>query len=245
MAPTNDQWTEQSFDDACRRVRPALSRWVRRRVRNDDHCEEVLQKVFFALAKNRASFRPESMDAYALRAAANAIKNYYQRDLPKWTSRISLEDWAERFEVQRQGGEPCLDQGIGHGDFAMELFGEMKACCSPVECSVVKLFYEGLGLDEVARSINMNPVTVRSHFKRAREKLFQHLWMHAPDLLGGQDRVLAALRKMESDGGLSAQEATAVREHTGGAALIRGALLKVAPFLGAVFVAFFGLGGRS
>lgn len=238
-------WSEQVLDDACRRVRPTLTRWVRRRVRSDDHCEEVVQKVFYALAKNQTNFGPESMEAYAMRAAANAVKNYYERDLPRWSSRISLENWAENYVVQRQGGEPCPDQGIGMRDLAVRLFDEMKTCCSPIERSVAMLFFQGSSFDEISKDINMNAVTVRSHFKRAREKLLQHLWLNSPDLLGGQDQVLTVLNTLVLKGELSDHEAEAVRERKGGASTLRAALLKVATHLTALLFFVPGMGGRS
>ncbi len=134
-------WATGSFDDSCQRIRPILTRWIRKRVRNDDHCEEVIQRVFDALSKNQLNFGPETMDAYALRAAANAVKNYYERDLPRWSNRVSLEDWAENYDLHRQGGEPCPDQGIGMRDLAVRLFEEMKVCCSPTERGVALLFF--------------------------------------------------------------------------------------------------------
>ncbi|MBI5706450.1 MAG: sigma-70 family RNA polymerase sigma factor [Armatimonadetes bacterium] len=238
-------WSEQQFDDACRRVRPTLIRWVRRRVRCDDHCDEVVQRVFYALAKNRDNFGPASMEAYAMRASANAVKNYYERDLPRWSSRISLENWAEDYGVQRQSGEPCPDQGIGMRDLAVKMFDEMKTCCSPIERSIAMLFFQGASFDEISKDIHMNAVTVRSHFKRAREKLLQHLWLNSPDLLGGQDQVLAVLDTLVLRGELSDHEAEAVRERKGGALRLRAALLKVATHLTALLFALPLMGGRS
>jgi len=185
------------------------------------------------------------MEAYAMRASANAVKNYYERDIPRWSSKVSLEEWAENYDLHRGGANPCPDQGIGMRDLAVKLFEEMKSCCSPIECSVALLFFRGCAFDEIARDINMNPVTVRSHFKRAREKLLHHLWLNAPDLLGGQEQVLAVLQKLEASGEITSFEAEAVRERAGGASILRGALLKVASHLTALNLVFPGLGGWS
>lgn len=234
-----------ALDDLVIRIRPTIERYVSKRVRNPDHCEEIVSRVFEALARSWPSFRGECpADAYVVRIAANALKNYYERDLAKLKRSISLDVWCEEFCLQQSTHVAGPDVEIIRRDEVESLLKEMKRICSPIECAVVGLVYQGHTMDEIATLLALNSATVRSHFLRGRERLLAHLLVEAPDLLGGLDAVHAAVRRLESSSGagLTKQEVEAVLLRNGSIGTLRKAMLKLAPYLGILAVFTLGVG---
>jgi RNA polymerase sigma factor (sigma-70 family) len=235
-----------SLDALSIRIRPVIERYVAKRVRNLDHRDEIVSRVFEALTRAWPNFRGECPpDAYVVRIAANALKNYYERDLARSSRQISLDVWCEEFCLQQSSAAPGPDVEVEQREEVEGLIREMKKVCSPIECSVVELVYQGHTMDEIANLLALNAATVRSHFLRGRERLLAHLLLEAPDLLGGMDAVHAAVRRLETGGGseLSKEEAEAVLLRKGSAGTLRKAMLKLAPYLGVV--AWFAIGVRS
>src|SRR5579862_5056531 len=92
---------DDKLDRFVRQVRPSIERYVAKRVRNRDHVEEIVSRVFEALVRTWGSFRGECpSEAYAILIASNALKNYYSRDLQKSSRQISLDDWVESYTLQ-------------------------------------------------------------------------------------------------------------------------------------------------
>jgi len=227
-----------SLDALAIRMRPVIEGYVAKRVRNEDHKDEIVSRVFEALTRSWPTFRGDCPpDAFALRIAANALKNYYERDLVRMSRQISLDVWCEEFCLQQNTAVPGPDVEVEQRAEVEGLIKEMKRVCSPIECAVVELVYQGNTMDEIATLLALNSATVRSHFLRGRERLLAHLLVEAPDLLGGMDAVHAAVRRLETGAGseLSKEEAEAILLRKGSAGTLRKAMLKVAPYLG-VFI---------
>jgi RNA polymerase sigma factor (sigma-70 family) len=232
-----------SLDDLVVRMRPTVERYIAKRVRNQDHADEIVSRVFEALARSWDSFRGDCpADAYVIRIAANALKNYYERDLAKLRRSISLDVWCEEFCLQQTSQVPGPDLQVYQRDEVESLLREMQKACSPIECAVVELVYQGNTMDEIATLLALNSATVRSHFLRGRERLLAHLLIEAPDLLGGLDAVHAAVRRLEASAssGLTKQEAEAILLRNGSIGTLRKAMLKLAPYLGAIVWLAFG-----
>ena len=240
------------LEDVAIEVRPLVERYVAKRVRNPDHQEEIVSRVFEALARSWSNFRHDCpASAFVVRIAANAIKNYYERDLAKFSRQISLDVWCEEFCLQQNASVTGPDQEVHMRDEVQSLLGEMQKACSEVECAVVGLLYQGYTMDEISTLLGLQASTVRSHVLRGRERLLAHLLIEAPDLLGGAEAVEAAVRRLETGTGatLSKDEAEAVRSRKGPVTLLRKAMLKLAPYLGTViamgsWVFLFLRGGR-
>ena len=236
----NSVWetrTAVSLDDLAIRIRPTIERYVGKRVRNVDHRDEIVSRVFEALTRSWPSFRGECPpDAYVVRIASNALKNYYERDLARHSRQISLDIWCEEFCLQQNTASPGPDVEVHQRDEAEGLIREMQKVCSPIECAVVELVYQGNTMDEIATLLALNAATVRSHFLRGRERLLAHLLVEAPDYLGGMDAVRGAIRRLETGAGtdLSKEEAEAVLLRKGPAVTLRKAMLKLAPYLGVI-----------
>ena len=219
------------------RIRPSITGYVSNRVRNRDHQEEIVSRVFEALARSWSSFRGDCpADAFAIRIAANAVKNYYERDLAKQSRQISLDIWCEEFCLQHTAGVSGPHLEVHLRDEVDSLLKEMQKACSEIECAVVELVYQGNTMDEIGSLLDLKAATVRSHFLRGRERLLAHLLVEAPDLLGGLDAVTAAVKRLETDPGeaLSREEAEAIRLRKGPATVLRKAMLKLAPYLGVI-----------
>jgi RNA polymerase sigma factor (sigma-70 family) len=226
---------EPNLDNFAIRIRPTVEKYVARRVRNKDHAEEIVSRVFEALARSWSTFRGDCPpDAYVIRIAANALKNYYERDLARQSRQISLDVWCEEFCLQQQTSAPGPDFEVHQRDEVESLIREMQKVCTPVECAVVELIYQGHTMDEIATLLALNSATVRSHFLRGRERLLAHLLLEAPDLLGGIDAIFAAVRRLETSAGsaLTKEEADAILLRKGPIGVLRKAMLKLAPYLG-------------
>jgi len=118
-------------------------------------------------------------------------------------------------------------------DWVDDLLAEMNRCCSPVECGVIGMYYQGHTFDQISTLIGMNAATVRGHFLRGRRKLLVQMLLTAPHLLGGEDAIENAVGKVQQaqPGLLSEAELTALRTRQGAAELLRGAMIKLAPHL--------------
>jgi RNA polymerase sigma factor (sigma-70 family) len=239
-----DSKPDAALEALATRIRPTVERYVAKRVRNRDHCEEIVSRVFEALVRSWPTFRQDCPpDAYVIRIAANALKNYYERDLAKQKRQISLDVWCEGFCLQQASASPGPELEVHQRDEVQSLLKEMERICSPVECAVVELVYQGHTMDEIATLLALKSGTVRTHFLRGRERLLAHLLVEAPDLLGGLDAVHAAVRRLEAAAGegLTKQESEAILLRNGSITILRKAMLKLAPYLGVI--AFLVVGG--
>jgi RNA polymerase sigma factor (sigma-70 family) len=226
-----------SLDDLVVQTRPLVEGYVAKRVSNRDHRDEIVSRIYAALARSWDSFRGDcAPSGYVLKIAGNAIANYYERDLARERRQISLDGWVEEFYVQHSTGSPGPQEQVHDRDEIAGLLAEMRRVCSPEQCAVVELVYQGNTMDQIGTLLDMQAATVRSHFLRGRARLLAHLLVEAPEYLGGVGAVEAAIRKMEmgSNDGLSGEEAEAIRQRKGPAEVLRKAMLKVAPYLGAV-----------
>ena len=224
----------QELDRFARQVRPVIERYVSKRVRNRDHAEEIVSRVFEALARTWSTFRGECpTEAYVVFIAANALKNYYSRDLQKLARQISLDQWVETYSLQHDAELACPYRRLEDADWVDDLLTEMNRCCSPVECGVIGMYYQGHTFDQISTLIGMNAATVRGHFLRGRRKLLVQMLLNAPHLLGGEETVARAIERIqEADPGLlSEAEMAALSTRQGSAELLRGAMLKLAPHL--------------
>jgi RNA polymerase sigma-70 factor (ECF subfamily) len=230
-------WASQ-LDEFTRSARPVIERYVANRIHNRDHREEVVSRVMAALVRSSDSFRGDCPpEAFAVAIAANAVRNYFERDLKRESRQISLETWCESFCLQRHDADVGPYHQVHLKEEVRGLLERMIQACTPTECAVIEMVYQGNSLEEAALLLDMKPATVRSHFMRGREKLLAHLLVNAPELLGGPEGVDSAIRKMEASGiSLSNAESIAVRKREGAAPVIRRAMLKLAPYLGVLLV---------
>lgn len=221
------------------KVRPKVLRYVSARIRNVDHREEVISRVFQALVRSWSNFRGECPpEAFVLRIAANAVKNYYERDLARQSRNISLENWCEEFCLQQNTALPGPHQQV-HARAEVEgLLKEIHKVCSPVECTVVELVYQGNTMEEIATLLDMKPVTVRTHVLRGRGRLLAHLVREAPDFLGGTDAVFAAVRRLRKskEKDITDEEIAAINGTNKSETLLRQAMIKIAPYLGLIAI---------
>ena len=218
------------------RIQPAVERYVRRHVRDRDDAAEIIGYVSLAITRSWANFRGECPpEAYAIRVAANAVKNYFTRVQSKRSLEFSLSEWNEGFQLQHAGELSGPYKQLESVASVETLLAEMETCCNPVEKGVVRMLYQGISLDEISKLTGMNPSSVRSHFLRARKKLLAHLLCQTPDLLGGREVVLkTAQRQIQRDpnflteaeyDALSDVTTKATNEH------LRSAMLKLAPYI--------------
>jgi RNA polymerase sigma factor (sigma-70 family) len=229
----------EPLDDYIERIRPAVERYVGSHIRDRDDSAEVTSYVFLAITRSWANFRGDCPpEAYAVRVAANAVKNYFTRIKTKHSLEFSLGEWIESFQLQQTVRDVGPYQQLESAEWVATLISEMEACCSPMEQGVVKMFYQGMSLDDIAKLTGMNASSVRSHFLRARKKLLAHLLVANPELLGGREIVLQTAKRLAvaEPNLLSKEESAALfdsscketNEH------LRSAMLKLAQHLGGI-----------
>jgi RNA polymerase sigma factor (sigma-70 family) len=225
---------QEDLDKFFRQVRPTIERYVSRRVRNQDHSEEIVSRVFEAVTRTWNSFRGDCpTEAYAIAIAANALKNYYARDIQKSSKQISLDAWTETYTLQHDPSVVGPFDRLESADWVKDLLTEMNRCCTQAESGIIAMFYQGQTFDEISALLGMNAATVRGHFLRGRKKLLVHLFLERPEMLGGEEAFLSTVAQIQSrePSLLTKEESCAIQTRSGPAEDLRGAMLKIVPYL--------------
>ncbi len=121
--------------------------------------EDVLQEVFLALVRAPERFDPSRgpLRAFLLAVARNQVRKRWEKER-RWDA---LEDY--QFEAA------SMDALAGE---VADLVGRAVQSLPPLQREALVLFeYEGLSLEEVARTVDAEVGAVKSRLNRARENL--------------------------------------------------------------------------
>lgn len=159
-------------DDRSARLEEALEHWGDAVYRlalchtgSPHDAEDVAQSVFLSFyEKFECANDSEHAKAWLLRATINCCKNLKRTSWASKTTRMPAEDIA----ALRPGGIEA-DDAFSSGQNPIS---DALATLSDKQRTAVHLFYgEGYKTDEIATLTGERPATVRSHLKRARERL--------------------------------------------------------------------------
>lgn len=152
----NEKIREETFIiSAIERHGDAVFRLAFCRTQNKTEAEDIYQEVFLKLLKDNTDFRDEEhLKAWLLKVAINLCKDFFKSSW--FQKKTPIEDIIE------QGAEQ---------QYCAEIWAAVSALPNK-ERIIFHLFYqEGYQTDEIAKILALNPATVRTRLRRARNRL--------------------------------------------------------------------------
>ncbi|MGQ9658143.1 MAG: RNA polymerase sigma factor [Fimbriimonadales bacterium] len=228
--------SESALDALLSHTRTLVERYLRTRVRSQADCDDLTQEVLLRIARALPKTQLEApFEHWAIRIAANSLRTYYQRVLPRQEQSLeALEGYADT--LQQDDFEKSLIERIAHTQMEEQLETIVRQVCSDAERYVLLLHAHGETTQTVAQMLDMNANTVRSHLMRARAKVLAYIVEHCPHLVGGRARIEEVIdyaqHKAPPTERLTEAEMRALREMPPrNQSLLRQACLKIARFL--------------
>ncbi|MCC6728401.1 MAG: sigma-70 family RNA polymerase sigma factor [Chthonomonadales bacterium] len=237
-AAANTQQTDRAAGELLGRQREWLARFFARRVSRREDAEDLVQDVLVRASASMAAWRGDCpFSQWVLVIARRALCNYYERD-PYRRGRLvplSPREEAATLDPQREGTGAGPSLQAESRAVAERLAAHMERVCTTDERRVIALTYQGESLDEAAQFLGKSPSTVRSLYRRSRQKLLAHVVLHDPDLLGGRaaiDEAWARAAASEEAGERpTSQERSAWEDPRARLEAFRSACLKMARYL--------------
>jgi RNA polymerase sigma-70 factor (ECF subfamily) len=155
--------TEADFRDIYREHGDAVYRFAWRMTGSVEAAEDATQDCFAALwrSPHRYTEQRGSMRAFLVGIARNVILKKWRKD-QRWSSLEEEAFTAEPLDAQR------LE--------AADLVGRAVGSLPPLQREVLILFeYEGMTLEEIARTVAVDVGAVKARLHRARQNLRQML----------------------------------------------------------------------
>jgi RNA polymerase sigma-70 factor (ECF subfamily) len=209
-------------------LRPKLTAFFARRVRNADEAENLAQQTLFQAYQRLGEFRNECpFDRWVWCIAGNIAVQYFRRQTrdSKFTTDLAEDD----------GALAVIEESSVHaGQWLKELVEAAKQACSKQEFTVLMTYYQVGSFEKVASLLELNAATVRSNFLRGRSALLAYLIRFCPDSVGGHELIVAtAKRLLESptDQGLDLPEYDALMKGSYPSRAHRSACVKIARVL--------------
>ncbi len=232
LAQQGDSGALESLMERCRE---RLERYFRTRARNADDAQDLVQETLIRVSDALPRMTLNApFDHWLYRIAANCLSTYYSRaHHQRETTFAYLPDAESVYELQQDSFETSLLKRIADEQTETLLSQIVSAVCSDAERRVILLHAQHEPLEAIARMLDMNSATVRSHLMRGRAKVLAYLIQHHPDWLGGAAGIQAAMEALErsGDGVLSPAERRALCEPNPKQTDLRSAALKLAKYL--------------
>lgn len=223
-----------------------LAPFVSRHVRRREDAEDLVQDVLLRASSSLDRFRGDCpFSQWVLRIARHALVNYYQRD-PYRRGRLVAMPESETdlpADLQRDKPEAGPSSVVESRVLAERMLAHMASVCSDDERRVICMVYQGDALEDAAEVLGKSASTVRSLYRRGRQKLLARLVTEDPDMLGGRGAVEAAwgraLQSSDAADRPTAAEEEAWRAPTGRLEAFRSACLKMARYLAVLLLVRF------
>ena len=123
--------------------------------------EELASDVFFSLWRHRKRLHSSHLRGWLSRVAENAAKDFLRRQRLNTVSAedcLTLSDSAAEALADTALRRQVLSQAMNRLDpESREIFRQY--------------YYQGCTVEQIARTMNMNPSTVKSRLRRGRQKL--------------------------------------------------------------------------
>lgn len=227
---------EHAMDALLAYALPLIERYLRGRIRSVPDREDVAQEILLRVARALPhTTLTAPFEHWVMRIASNCVRTYYQRAAAR--HELSLDDLTQReSELQREDSFASLIERIAQEQRADQMKDIIRRVCSDAERRVLWLCAQGESCEAVAQMLDMNANTVRSHLLRARAKVLAYLVQHQPHLLGGRERIAAAIQRAQQEASPAEQLTEAemqalVAMPPPNQTLLRKACLKIARFL--------------
>lgn len=164
--------SEAAVRELIRRLNPRLFRVARGIVATDAEAEDVVQETYLAAFAKLDSFREEArFTTWITRIAINTAKMQRRRNRPNEAyDTVTEDDTSQILAFPGQGGEP-VETTIARAQ--IRTIVEKAVAGLPPELRLVFILREteGLSTAEVAKALQINPITVKTRLFRARTRL--------------------------------------------------------------------------
>ena len=123
--------------------------------------EELASDVFFSLWRHRKRMRSDHLRGWLSKVAENAAKDYLRRQ------RLKIVSAEDCLNLSQSDAETLADTGLRR-----ELLRRALDALDPESREIFRrYYYQDYTVDEISRTLNMNPSTVKSRLSRGRQKL--------------------------------------------------------------------------
>jgi RNA polymerase sigma factor (sigma-70 family) len=161
---------EELMHDLDRRFRRPLISYFAKRLRVDPDVDDLVQEVFIRLSLRGGIEGIDCLDAFVFQTAANVMRDRFRRQAVR---RVNEHDPLEISELPTNDFSPeRVLQSKQLLDRALEALSELPARTRDI---FVLRLYEGLKLEDIARSLGMSVEGVRFHLRRAKAHLARAL----------------------------------------------------------------------
>lgn len=231
------QGDSQALDCLLEHYRPRVWRYLRTRLDNEEDCEDLTQVVLIrAACALPHTVLKAPFEHWLGRILINCLCTFCQRKAnhsEMLFSELPDPEWAEALHQAQQ--EASLMEQLGHHQVEARLQEIIAQVCTGHEQQVIQLCEQGESMEAIAQTLGMNLNTAWSHLRRGRAKVLAHIVQYESELIGGAEAIERAIDRLRCVGRpceqLTVQELGALRQPGRNQLLLRGACLKIAPFL--------------
>lgn len=168
-----DEESLEDIDEVYRRYGSFVYNVAYRMLSSKEDAEEVVQNVFLSVYQHRDGFKHQSsIKTWVYRITVNQCLNWIKQNKKHQQGRIDDETVLDHVAVTESSGDDSVSDKVQH---MLKVLSEQERSC------MILRSIEGLSYEEIAESLAMNINTVRTHLRRAREKLI--VWREE----GGRD----------------------------------------------------------
>ena len=180
---TSSVLTAEDFDELVRRNQKRIFRLLMSLLRDEDAADTLTQECFLRAYKKRDSFRGESsVDTWLYRIAVNLARDYQRSKRQGFWKRMfsatpETEDEQPLLETVADGGSDAERQLLAREEVEQVWYTVRRLSDNQREVFVLR-YAEELSLDDIAKTLDMQIGTVKSHLNRAlttvRKRVEEH-----------------------------------------------------------------------
>src|ERR1700753_2464582 len=160
------EWTAPSWDDVVRTHSARVYRLAYRLTGNPHDAEDLTQEVFVRVFRSLASYTPGTFEGWLHRITTNLFL-----DLARRRQRIRFEGLGQDVEGRLSGGDPTPAEAFDDRHLDSDIQDALRELAPEYRAAVVLCDIEGLSYEEIAATLGVKIVTVRSRIHRGRGQL--------------------------------------------------------------------------
>ncbi|MQA92233.1 MAG: sigma-70 family RNA polymerase sigma factor [Gemmatimonas sp.] len=158
-----------SVDGLLSTLRPALVGYFSRRLSDDDEAEDLAQAALMRIARALPTIEPDRADRFIVTIAANLVRTAYTQTAKK------QRRWAPVGLANATESATAADRHVEYRELAREVHRICASELPPALKEVMLGVLRGETPVEIARRLEINPITVRTRLMRARAILRREL----------------------------------------------------------------------
>lgn len=166
----------EEFDELVRRNQRRIYRLLLAMVRDPDLADTLAQECFLRAFEKRGSFRGESSAAtWLVRIAVNLARDHAKNRRSRFWRWLVRDTEAESPAEAVPASAPSPECALAARQEAAAVWAVVETLPPQQRAVFVLRFAEEMSLEEIARALDVNTGTVKSHLHRALSALRQEL----------------------------------------------------------------------